>query len=110
MIQLTQLFLLDNQKDSVKQFPVLDEVVEIVKQFEGLGPSILGTDSIEQTMVVNDGEELFNHQCEQGTGCQSQEEVVELEEILELVCLHVGHKVATTKDDNKVGDTCCEDY
>lgn len=42
--RLTKGFLLEDQEDSISQFPVLHEVVDIVQQFKTLGPRAVVAD------------------------------------------------------------------
>lgn len=79
-VQESQLLLLNDEENSVDELTELGEIVEVVKRDEFLSPCTFITDSIKQTVVVDDWNQLLDHQKEQGQGKCSQEQVVELEQ------------------------------
>lgn len=117
-----QRLLLEEQEDSVKELEVLGEVVEllrllawvaceillvthVVQNDKGLGPATLGvTDGMEDTAANNGGKKLLNEESQKRTTDQSQVEVVDKEETLELERLAVAHPLATTENDAVVDD------
>jgi hypothetical protein len=95
-----QRLLLEEQEDGVKELEVLGEVVEVVQNDKGLGPATLSiTNSVEDTTTDNSGQKLLNEESQKSTTDQSQIEVVDQEEALELERLAVAHPLATTEDD-----------
>jgi hypothetical protein len=116
----TQRLLLEEQEDGVKELEVLGEVVEllqlsvgsacrnlletyVVQDDKGLSPSTLGiADSMEDTATDNGGKKLLNEESQESTADQSQVEIVNEEETLELEGLTVAHPFATTEDDGVV--------
>lgn len=102
---LTKRLLLEDEEDSVGQLPVLDEVVEVVQEFETLGPGTLVADGVEETVSGKDGNEVLDEQDQESAGGDGQQEVVENEQGLELEGLLALHDLATAKDDDKVGDS-----
>lgn len=99
----TQLFLFDNQKDSVQQFPILDQVVEVVQKFVLLGPRVRRADGVVETMTGQLRNQLFNKQQQKGKRNERQQKVVHFEEDLRIHGGGISQKVLTTENDNKVG-------
>ena len=113
----TQRLLLEEQEDGIKELQVLGEVVElsqlsvgsacqflldtyVVQDHKGLSPATLGiADSMEDAATDNGGKKLLNEESQESTADQSQVEVVDEEETLELEGLTVAHPFATTEDD-----------
>lgn len=62
------------------------------------------TDGVEDTIVVELGDELLDEEDQKKTADGGQVEVVNKKERLELERLPVAHQLATTKDDNVVDD------
>jgi hypothetical protein len=100
-----QRLLLEEKEDGVEELEVLGEVVEVVQNDKGLGPAALSmADGVEDAATNNSGQKLLNEESQESTTDQSQVEVVDQEETLELERLAVAHPLATTKDDAVVND------
>lgn len=108
-LALTELLLLNNKEDSVKQFPVLDQVVEVVKQLELLSPSLRRADSKENTMLSNNWNQFLNQKNQQDERNGGQENVVDLEQDFELERGQFFHEKLSSKNDNEVGDASDKD-
>jgi hypothetical protein len=59
---LTKLLFLYHQKDGISQFPVFYKIIQVVQQFQALGPAFSGTDGVKDSVLHNDGQELLNQQ------------------------------------------------
>ena len=103
-IERTKGLLLEDQEDSVGELPVLDQVVEVVEQLETLGPGTVVANGVEETVSAEDGDQVLDEQQKQGTRGDSEEEVVEDEQGLELEGILVLHDLTAAKDDDEVGD------
>lgn len=80
-------------------------VTHVVQNDKGLGPATLRvTDGMEDTAANNGGKKLLNEESQKRTTDQSQVEVVDKEETLELERLAVAHPLATTENDAVVDD------
>lgn len=117
----SQGLLLQDKKDGVEEFEVLVEVVElaqllvvgnypctramtyIVQNNQGLSPStIVVTDSIEDTMVVEGRNKLFHEENEQNSTHSCEDKVVDHEKGVEFEGWELLHNFPTTKDDSIV--------
>ena len=103
-LALTELLLLNNKEDSVKQFPVLDQVVEVVEQLELLSPSLRRADGKENTMLSNDWDQFLNQKNQQDERNGGQEYVVNLEQDFELERGQFLHEKLSSKNNNEVGN------
>lgn len=83
-VQEDQLLLSQEQEDGVEQLDKLGQVVEIVKRDQSLGERLWRADGREQTVVVDDREDLLHHQQQQTQRDESQREVVQLENEVQL--------------------------
>lgn len=101
---LTKGLLLQHQKDSVGELPVLDQIVEVVQQLEALGPGAFVADGVEESVSGEDGDQVLDKEDQERSRGDSQQKVVENEQRLELKCILILHDLATTKDDDEVGD------
>lgn len=128
---LTQGLFLEEQENRVKQLQILGQVVElpgsmsvsiqneepalncfssplrthVVQNDQRLSPTtIVVTDGVEDTIVVDLGNELLNEENQKDAADGGQVEVVNEEERLELERLTVAHQLATTENDHVVDD------
>ena len=62
------------------------------------------TDGVEQTVTVQDGDEVLDEQQQERARGNREQEVVEDEKVLELESVLSLHDLTTAKDDNKVGE------
>ena len=76
----------------------------VVQNDKGLGPATLSiTNGMEDTATDNSRQKLLNEESQESTTDQSQVEVVNQEETLELERLAVAQPLATTDEDAGVG-------
>ena len=89
-------------------FRTLDQsggIPYIVNDNEGLSPTtIVITDSVEDTVSPDRRQQLFNEQSQQSPADQSQVEVVDHEQCVELERRTALHDFATSKDNDIVGN------
>lgn len=96
-----QLLLFHHQEHGIDELGEFSQVVQVVEGDQFLGPSVRAADGVEQAMVVDDGEQLFNHQHEQSQGQSGEEQVVELEQTIQYQRSQpkfLPHEVATEND------------
>lgn len=89
-------------------FRILDQIggiPYIVNDNEGLSPStIVVTNSVEDTVSPDRGQQLFNEQRQQSSADQGQVEVVDHEQCVELERRTALHDFATSEDNDIVGN------
>ena len=129
----TQGLLLEEQEDSVEQFEIFGQVVQlrgaglvgldgllncaipgiprsgvgtyVVDDDQGLRPaSVLIADGVEDALADHRGQQLLNEEGQEDAADDGQVEVVDQEERLELEGLAVAHELAATEDDGVVDD------
>lgn len=122
-VEESQWLLLQDKEDSVKEFEVLVEVVElvqlsvvgiypythvetyIVQNNQGLSPAtIVVADSIKDTMVVEGRNKLFKEENKQNSTHGCKDEVMDHEKSVEFESRKVLHYFPTTKDNSIVCD------
>lgn len=120
--------LLEEQEDSVDEFEVLGQVVElfgniisildrseqylssavstyVVQNNKRPRPStVVITDSIEDTMSPDSREKLLNEESQESAADQGEVKIVDHEESVELEGRSVLHELTATKDDDIVGN------
>lgn len=74
---LTDILSLHSQEHSVGQFPVLDEVIEVIQMFQFLSPSVVATNGVKETMFGNNGNQLLYEQEQQAARDSCKEKIVE---------------------------------
>lgn len=82
-VQKRQFFLLHHQENRVEKLTELGQVVQVVQSNQSLGPGIWVTDGIKDAMVVDHGDECFQHQHEQRQRQDGEEQVVDLEQAVQ---------------------------
>lgn len=102
---LTKFLLLQDQKDCVRQFPPLDEIIEIIQELMLLCPCFRGTNGIIKAMVYELRNQLFNQEKQQGGRDKCEQKVVQLEDKLGMVTWRISQHELATKDNHQVGDT-----
>lgn len=101
-VQEGEGLFLENKEQGVKELEVLGQVVEPVGSDNGLGPGSSVANGVKDALTVNDGDELLQKQDQQEARPQSQKEVVDLEQKVELVRGTVPHDLSAAKDDDVV--------
>lgn len=121
-----QRLLLEDQKDGVQEFDVFVDIVElfvescqlpqsqtfarhnatyVVQDDKRLSPSApMITNGVEDAMARNGGQKLLDKQGQQNGTDDSQEQVVDHEQGVELECGKLLHDLTATEDHSVVGD------
>lgn len=104
-VQKDDFLSLNNKEQSVNKLQILGQIVQVVQGHQLMSPCVRVTNGKEDTMVVDDWHELFNHQHQERERNQGQRQVVRLENEVQLPCSPVvlGEQVLTTKDQGVVG-------
>lgn len=104
-VKESQLLLLYHQEYSINEFTKFGQIVEVVKTNKRLSPSILVTDSIEKTMVINHRNQLFSHKDQKSEGQCGKEKVMDLKKTIQdkWLDLELFENEITTKDDQVIG-------
>jgi len=77
----------------------------VIQKDQGLSvTTIVVTDGVEETIVVDFGNDLLDEEGEKDAADGRQVEIVNKEDRPELERLTIAHQLATTKDDNVVDD------
>lgn len=77
----------------------------VVQDNHRLGPTaIIVADGMEDTIMVELGNQLFNEEDQENTADGSEVEVMDEEQSFELEGLTAAHQLAATKDDHVVND------
>lgn len=82
-MQKSDILSLHSQEHGVDQFPVLDEVIEVIQMFQFLSPSVVVTDGVKESMSGNNGNQLLYEQQQQTTRDSSKKHVMEDEQPLQ---------------------------
>lgn len=72
-----------DEENCVQQLVELCEVIQVVQKLDSLGPGVGVADTIEDTVVADNRNQLLGQQQQQSQTQQSQNEVVELEDGVE---------------------------
>ena len=122
-VEESQRLLLQDKEDGVKEFKILVQVVElahllvfvnyhytheityIVQNDQWLSPAtIVVTDSIKDTMVIQGRNKLFKEENKQNSTHSCEYEIVDHEKSVEFESWELLHDLPTTKDDSVVCD------
>jgi len=101
--------LLESQEDGIKEFKVLEIVVDHVIEFHPGGPRLFRAKGGKETIMPHDWCNFLDHKNKEKQAPRAQKHVVYLEEQRQLVRLLIFHEGLDTKDDSEVGNECCHD-
>ena len=118
--RLTERLLLEEEEDSVQQFQVLREVVQlsmvsrianticegpyVVENDQLVGPSArFGANGIEYAVSDNRWDQLLGKERQENAADDGQVEIVNLEQPIQLHRRSIAHQLASTKDYDVVG-------
>jgi hypothetical protein len=99
-VQEDDFLSLNHEEQSVHKLQVLGQVVQIIESNELWGPCLGVTDGKEQAVVIEDWNQLFDHQHQERQRDERKHQVMELEQKVQFPCCPIVllEQVLATED------------